>query len=687
MLGAVNLLWLSKNTRLPTWDPFNHLVSGMKYHHALSDFFEGKVTLRSTASALLRVDDHYPPLAPLAASPAFAAEDPRAATFFLNQAALAILIFATYALGKRHSSEAAGVLAAMAVTAFPMVSMQSREFMLDLPDAAMTSMALLALWRAERFRRPGPSLLFGLALGLALLTKWTVVFFLAAPLAFEILRAAREDDRWERLRNAAAGLLAAAAMSFPWYGTHLWNLARDSGKFSYGVGVREGDPPILSPRSLLFYASSLVAAVLLPWALLFLAGLGLAARDRFRRSGLLALSIAGGWTILTLVRNKDARYVIPMLPAVAVLAVSALDAFPIPFRARAAFVAAFAAVSIGIGWKRNPPAREKWPVQEAVAFLARQPVARPRLRVVPDWPYFERHGFEYFAESARSPIDVGSWFQFPTFTDFVVVKTGEQGEREEASRLMADIENPRGDFPSLFRPVWERPLPDGSRAMIFKREISPVPAEPSEVIGSFKAAALAFARRYVTGLEGAEIDVETISPVETRRGHFQRVVFRAESGAIAGKKSGGLALPVRRAALEVRDLTVDPYCLLREGRIEILALGDARPSVEVDDAGVNAYLAALPRFSGRVHFANATITAEGRLRGGGPGISLEVEPRIVGGDNIGFITRRFSVAGVPAPSWLASALTAGNNPILKPMPCRLRLETLRVENGILAVNE
>jgi hypothetical protein len=49
--------------------------------------------------------------------------------------------------------------------------------------------------------------------------------------------------------------------------------------------------------------------------------------------------------------------------------------------------------------------------------------------------------------------------------------------------------------------------------------------------------------------------------------------------------------------------------------------------------------------------------------------------------------KKFRIGGLPLPAALAQALAAGFNPILKPMPCRVRLESLRVDQGVFALNE
>ena len=552
----------------------------------------------------------------------------------------------------------------------------------------MTALALLALCRTDAFRRSGASIVFGAALGLALLTKWTVVFFLAGPLAAELLRAARQADRWRRLRAAGAALLFTAAISAPWYTAHLWNLARDSSKFSYGVGVREGDPPVFSPKSLFFYAASLPEAVLAPWAILFAAGLALAARDRFRRNRLLLLSLASGWAILTLVRNKDGRYLMPMLPAIAAVSASALDSLRVQLRVKAAAAALLAAISLGIAWRRDPPVREDWPIREAIEFLKTRSVPKPRLRVVPDWPYFERHAFEYYAAAARFPLDVGMWFRFPTFTDFVLTKSGDQGDRPEPKEIMRTIDDPRSDFPLLFRPAWEHPLPGGGLARVYERRVVPVPADADEVLRRLRSAAQDLAGRYFGDIEGLRIDVDPSPANEIRSGRFRRVAIGIASAAIRGRKASAPALPVRNVRLEAFDLAVNPYRLLREGEIEVLSLREAVPRVELREDDASRYLSSVLSGSpARVRFSRGAVEVETRPRGRSPGISIALRPGIVSGENIGFGVDRFRLGGVPLPAAILEALSAGNNPILKPMPCRVRLDTLRIDGGAFRLNE
>ncbi|MBI3596943.1 MAG: glycosyltransferase family 39 protein [Nitrospirae bacterium] len=89
------------------------------------------------------MDNYYPPLATLATSVFyfFLPPDIDTATWILNQLFLGLLMLAVYRLGTHLYSPEIGLLAAVAVTSFPIIIDQSRIFMLDIPTTAMTAWA------------------------------------------------------------------------------------------------------------------------------------------------------------------------------------------------------------------------------------------------------------------------------------------------------------------------------------------------------------------------------------------------------------------------------------------------------------------------------------------------------------------------------------------------------------------
>lgn len=689
VIGLVNYFWLAQDTVPPYHDSLNHLKSSLRYYHVLQD--QG-LTPRGLA-ALLDVDKYYPPLAPLAASMFYFVFPPDmdSAIWILNQLFLALLLVGVYRLGARLVAPEGGLLAAVVVTSFPVITLQSRIFMLDIPTMAMTAWAIYGLLRTENFQRPGPSVLFGALAGLATLTKWTSLFFIFLPLTYVLIQAFKSEDRLKRGRNVLGAFAVWLLIILPWFTAHLSNLLVMSSKFGYSVAVKKGDPPIFTAPSLFFYARVLPRDIHFLWLLFFAVGTVFYFRDELKKNPILILWILGGYAILTLIRNKDIRYCMPYLPAVALIATGWIK-YPRwnPWILRGG-VMLLCLFTIGNSYWAFPPRHEAWHLKDAFEFIKTQKSfhPRPRVRVVPDLEEFQRHGFEYYSVLERYPLDVTTWVRFPTFTDFIVTKTGDQGFADDPVGVMQAIQRDPEGFEAVFKKKWERPLPDGSTAQIYVRDITPVSGiTPDRFIQRFKASLKSYLGRYVRDPQGWVIRVEPFSNRDTLSGRFRRVTFSIDSARVASKHDRRPSLVVRDLGMELSDLTVNPYKLLRDGQFEIISLMDATPHFKIAQNDLNAYLAGLKGgFHPKVEFQDNTFRLQVPSKGWIPALDTTVEPTLVNGKNIGYIFLEFRVGGIRLPAFIPQVLTAKFNPALKPMPCRMHLRTLKIANGEILLNE
>jgi len=687
-LGLINFCWLKQDTVPPYHDPMNHLTASLRYYHVL----EEKGLSTTGLAALLNVDNYYPPLAPLTASVFYfiLPSDPDTATWILNQVFLGLLLLSVYRLGGRLYSPQTGLLAAVAVTSFPIVTAQSRLFMLDIPITAMTACAVYGLLRTEGFERPGASILFGLISGLATLTKWTYLFFILLPLIYETAQALVSEDRFKRGRNVLAAFAAWGLIALPWFVEHLSNILFLSSKFGYDVAAQKGDPAIGTAQSFFYYVRVLPRDVHFLWLFLFAAGIVFYLRDELKKNPVLFLWIIGGYAVLTLIRNKDIRYSMPFLPAVALVATGWLK----NFRWKP-WLMGTALIGLGLytvihTFLASPPRQEAWALKDAFEFIQTQKTyhPRPRVRVIPDLAEFQRHGFEYYAEAARYPLDVTTWVRFPTFTDFVVTKTGNQGFAHDPVEVMKTIQQDPEAFEAVFKKKWERPLPDGSVARIYVRDISPASGiTPEAFIQRFKTALMNYINRYVKDPQGWTIRVEPFSDQDTLEGRFRKVSFTMKSGRVDSRPDGRHSMTVRDLGLDLSDLTVNPYKLLRDGEFEIISLMDATPRFRITQTDLNEYLAGLKgALHPAVEFREGTLRIHTDAQGWIPRLDLDLQPNLVNDENIGFTFLGFHAGGLRLPSFIPRVLAAKFNPVLKPMPCRIHLRTLRIEHGDLVLN-
>ena len=117
-----------------------------------------------------------------------------------------VLLFSTYALGKRVFDWRVGLAAAYFSITNPLAAYFGHEYFLDVPLSAMVALSLYLLFRTERFSSHRHSLLFGLALALAWLAKWTFLLYVLGA-ALWLLLAALKSWRWR-----GVVLLATAAV-------------------------------------------------------------------------------------------------------------------------------------------------------------------------------------------------------------------------------------------------------------------------------------------------------------------------------------------------------------------------------------------------------------------------------------------------------------------------------------------
>lgn len=336
-----NLLWLHIDTRPPRWDDAAYLTSSFKYHEAL---FEGG--LSGFFTSVLSVDRSRPPFLPLLAVPTYFLFGKSAgAALSINLIAFVILVLATYGLGARLRSPAAGVLAAFFVATYPAAFGLSRIFLFDFWDTALVAAALYWLVRTEGFAHKRPSIVLGVTLGLGCLCRAFFPVFLVGPLSVSVwaiwrgggLTLGRTRYGSPRLgRYLVPSLGIAALMAAPWYLLNLKPLIARSLSAAYGeeaVGYGPSNP--LTWQALASYFIGFVNGHLTLVGLgLFLAGVVLLWHNRAAFAGqkiaapsstlhgfvLLFVSIAVAYLFFSTLPSQDQKNITPILPAMAVIA-------------------------------------------------------------------------------------------------------------------------------------------------------------------------------------------------------------------------------------------------------------------------------------------------------------------------------------------------------------------------------
>jgi hypothetical protein len=487
-LVAANLLWIERDDRPPYWDMADKQIGALKIYDAVANS-----GIRAVA-VIPFLTGPYPPLyhSVVAASYALFGKTLDAAQW-ANLPAIALLILATYAIGRTVLKPFAAATGAVIVNFSPLLLWLSRETMIDYWLTSIVALAIWALIRTNEFSDRRRAVIFGIVCGLGMLTKWTLAFFVILP----ALWFARKN-----MKNAALAASIAAGISAYWYafaGRALLTLL----SINTAQSVSEGDPSRFGSGAIVFYIRALEGTQLfLPLFLALLAGLILLVFN-FNRAWIpIVLWIAGGWLGLLLFQNKDPRYTTPLLPAVALITAQVfqrkevlfvllvplllvqhyLVSFGIPQLPPAVVLAKGGEGPITYDWNVytqryfgwGPPAREDWKI-EHVLETVKSPEGRSiRLGMVPDIPRFDTFAFEFYITLKKLPISVDRLGVFDEQAignnDYILVSEKHEGF-EPGSYFTSDLRRINeyiGHRSSEFHMLETFSLPNGDLIHLYK---------------------------------------------------------------------------------------------------------------------------------------------------------------------------------------------------------------------------
>ncbi len=234
-------------------------------------------------------------------------------------------VWATYALGKRLWGRRAGLLAALVLALMPLHAQHSHFLTVDVPGTLWATLSLV--WAARLLTgdpRPLRAALWaGVFAGLAAATKYNLALVILPVLAACLLRA-REEGAINRAPTLAPPLLGAGGAVLAFFaacpGAVLEN-AKFLADIRYeAVHVQNVDDPTYKDTGSGFVyhiTHNLDAGLGLPLLCLALVSVGYALYRRQRGDGLLAAFAVPYYVLIGLAAVKYARYVIPLLPILA----------------------------------------------------------------------------------------------------------------------------------------------------------------------------------------------------------------------------------------------------------------------------------------------------------------------------------------------------------------------------------
>jgi tetratricopeptide (TPR) repeat protein len=541
-----NIVWLQQDGRSLYGDTGNHARASMTIFEIL------RTPSPDMLSRIGRATTFWPPLAYLLTQPLYilfgVSTD---VTSFTTTLWFALAILFTYFIGRKLYGWRAGLLAAFVFSFYPAVYLQSRTYYVDIALTAMVLISLYCLLRTDAFRQRTASLVFGFALGLAALTKNAFIIMTIGPalavaaiaLASGGLTAWRQLLSWQpgqrlqpqagdlvqRLLNMALAGILVVLLAAPWYLSHLGILAFNAGEVTRDVH--------LANKPVIWYPLKFDEALLIWPYLLLLVGL-VVGLLRVRRHWFALLWLISGVAIITMVTRQNVRYLLPVMPAAALLSAywiislrsrllrTALIGLTALFQVALFFVMSWGAPSVwnlaldvpvqnahnpfndntsdrplaidpwAFLYYQYPPRPHRWPVDEITAALiddiersgqAHQVNRFVSLSKLLD---FEYSTFAYEAELARmqgqpgaANLMVGDVPQRDSYLtdfldfDYVLVKSNDKSTLAGRQNHRAVRELWTGGDAVLrqrFTPLQRWELQDGTEAELFKRSGPPL---------------------------------------------------------------------------------------------------------------------------------------------------------------------------------------------------------------------
>jgi len=387
------------------------------------------------------------PLMTTLTAPVFAILGPGVLTGLLVPVALGgVMLLAVYGLGHEVGGPRVGWVAMALTAAAPVVISYSRSYNFAIASGAATAGMLWLLARSRTFDGLGWSAAAGAAAGLVALSRTMTLAFLPALVVVGAVAVVAGPHRLRRLRGVGAAAVAALVVAGPWY--HRNGEAVLDYLTSYGYGRDSTsygeDQSVLSLDSWRETTVYVTGNAFLPLAVLWLlglAGLVAAAVLAWRRDGLrravvravrspLAPSLVWavwGLAALTSSGNKGSGFLVPLVPAFAVLTAWSLWRLPRP-AARTLAGAAVAVLTLNTvlamfpssGWAQPRHVPVPW-IDKATVYSSRGVIqtylhdARPDL---PGGQMSEQEARGWHRSVDRLTADIQRLGPGPVFTTF-----------------------------------------------------------------------------------------------------------------------------------------------------------------------------------------------------------------------------------------------------------------------------
>jgi|GEM_PF-1421383 len=428
LYSAFNYAWVKQDT-IPFWFDY-----ALYFRHSIQIFKAARADFSSLVNSILGIKefaDVYHPhriLLPLVSAPFYSIWGvSKEVAVMTTTIFFAILIFSIFGITEKMLNRTAGVAAVLMFSFYPYTYSHLRVYSPEFAVMAMVTLSIYLLILSEHYQKGIFSLIFGISLGLGMITKEIYAVFIIGPLIYSIYDSLTGNyqicARRQRFLNILFSLSVGALITSIWYLPHISQIYNRITLVAYSEEIRKiyGYPAVLSWEGLTFY---LFAAQEVMWFYLIFFFLSLTlSYNKLRHNYIFKILMSWiivSYFILTSAKDKSPMYFFPLMPAFAAITSVGLMSLesrllkisilvPLILIGALLFVSTvFPAFNIFPGYKQRYgwtfPRNEDWKTSQILNYIKEindkldKPYEHPIIYVIPNTSEVSAPVFAYYNE-------------------------------------------------------------------------------------------------------------------------------------------------------------------------------------------------------------------------------------------------------------------------------------------------
>lgn len=679
-----NLLWYFLGHKPLHWDSADHLSYSLQTYKTFSSG-------TSWFHSLLDVSWYYPPFV-------YWTSIPFQMIFGRNEFAgfmqitffLIVLTVSVFHIGKKLYNEESGLFAAFCISMFPIVSEYGRDYMLDLPLAAMIAVAVLSLIKTTNFSRTIRSINLGFVLGLGMLTKWTFILFIITPFVYYIFEGFKYGPKKSKvIINLILTILAALIVCLPWYLRNIVSIL--SNRLNE---LQRGDLSFL--ENLFYYLKIIPSQISIVVVTLILIGAILfSARSHFLYKRMPLYWLIGSYALITLISFKLPRFSISLLIPISILFSGIVFFGEYEGCKRNLFVKIFISATVinfllfsfspyRLNFEipiintpvlaNNSPDKTNWKNADVIKTINEDRIkdkkAKVNLRVFSREENFNSSTLQYYTNSYNASVNILGSEGYPFFTDYVVILNDSSDKKSIKDSI---------GFLKTFKELQKFEITENLHGAIYKVNQD---ANFDLYADSLKLALSKSLEEFLVKIfkpnSNPQLEINFGDSVSVFRGKIKSVKFNSESAQLNKMIFRGLqyipgntdttGLPVKNFTAELKDLEFNINALINSDRLEILSLREFRiNSLELSADDLKSYIEKSSRDKATVQnvsLDNNVVNIFGRYN---QSYSFDLSLMIsqTPYTNLKFEIVRFTLSGFNVPASFANYMVEKYNPLIK----------------------